>query len=156
MPEFQTDNPTEIQTLLRAARSRCGAAAVEFALLLPLFTVIILGIFDYGLAMFRKMELVAAARSGAQMAILDPSDTTAITSAAVSSAETDVDSSNVSTSTSCECQDGTTDGLSGCTGTCDDGSDTRTILTVNISEDFTLKLFPGTISITGSASVRTD
>lgn len=156
MSGHQTAITPPKRAIARAARSRRGAAAVEFALLLPLFVTIIFGIFDYGLAMFRKMELVAAARSGAQMAILNPTDTTAITSATISSAETDISSSDVSTSTSCECQDGTTDGLSGCTGTCNDGSDTRTILTVSISEDFVLKLFPGTIAITGSASVRTD
>jgi Flp pilus assembly protein TadG len=58
-----------------------GAAAVEFALLALLLITLVLGIFEFGDAYFRKISLSAAAREGArEMAIhKDTSDAIAVT-----------------------------------------------------------------------------
>jgi len=47
-----------------------GAAMVEFALLLPLFLLIIGGIVDGGRAFFRQIELTNAAREGVRVAVM--------------------------------------------------------------------------------------
>ncbi|MCH7833250.1 MAG: pilus assembly protein, partial [Proteobacteria bacterium] len=53
----------------RLAASRRGAAAVEFAIIVPVLATAVIGIANYGLVTFDKMELVNAARAGAQLAI---------------------------------------------------------------------------------------
>ena len=57
----------------RATRGRGddrGAAAVEFALLLPVVFLIIAGIVDFGTVFFTKIELTNAAREGARAAVV--------------------------------------------------------------------------------------
>lgn len=49
-------------------RSERGAAAVEFALLLPLLVVILFGVFSVGVAFVRAVNYVSAAREGARYA----------------------------------------------------------------------------------------
>jgi Flp pilus assembly protein TadG len=45
-----------------------GAAAVEFALLLPLVLLILFGVIDFGFALDAKIKLTQAAREGARVA----------------------------------------------------------------------------------------
>lgn len=47
-----------------------GATAVEFALLLPLLLMVVLGIVDFGLALNAQITLTQAAREGARLAAL--------------------------------------------------------------------------------------
>lgn len=49
-------------------RGERGAAAVEFAILLPLLVIILFGIIAFGLAMIQKVTYVSAAREGARYA----------------------------------------------------------------------------------------
>ena len=51
----------------RVGRER-GAAAVEFALILPIMLLVIGGIVDFGRALFTEIELANAAREGARAA----------------------------------------------------------------------------------------
>jgi Flp pilus assembly protein TadG len=53
----------------RGARDR-GAAAVEFALVLPLLLLIVFGIIDFGRALNAQITLTQAAREGARLAAL--------------------------------------------------------------------------------------
>ncbi|MFP5377848.1 MAG: TadE/TadG family type IV pilus assembly protein [Acidimicrobiia bacterium] len=58
----------------RVERGERGAALVEFALILPLFLTLVLGMFSGGLAYSRKITLTNAAREGARYgATLAPS-----------------------------------------------------------------------------------
>ncbi|GAA0214417.1 hypothetical protein GCM10010492_10280 [Saccharothrix mutabilis subsp. mutabilis] len=47
-----------------------GAAAVEFALLLPILLVLVLGLVDFGRALNAQVTLTQAAREGARVAAL--------------------------------------------------------------------------------------
>jgi Flp pilus assembly protein TadG len=62
-----------------------GAAAVEFALLVPIFLVMVFGIMDFGLVLYSKTVVNNAAREGARTAslggTLDQSVTAAISAA---------------------------------------------------------------------------
>ena len=52
-----------------------GAAAVEFALILPLLILLIGGIIDFGRAYFTQIELTNAAREGARAAVVSTAST---------------------------------------------------------------------------------
>jgi len=65
----------------RKSRDR-GAAAVEFALLLPVLLLIVFGIIDFGRALNAQITLTQAAREGARLVALGQPDVTARTEAA--------------------------------------------------------------------------
>lgn len=52
-------------------RGERGAAMVEFAILLPLFLLIIAGIVDFGRAFFTQIALTNAAREGVRYAVIN-------------------------------------------------------------------------------------
>lgn len=126
-----------------------GAAAVEFAILAPVLLALLAGLADYGLAMFDKMELTSAARAGAHYSLIDDPDTAAIATAVVNSTNLDIESGDVTTTQFCEDSDGAT-------ATCGDADATRTFITVSVSKDFTLMVLGTTLTLTGSATVRTE
>jgi Flp pilus assembly protein TadG len=68
----------------RRPRSR-GQGLVEFALVLPLFLILVMGIMDLGLAVFSYNSITNAAREGARLAIVNQ-DSTKVTSRATSQA----------------------------------------------------------------------
>lgn len=80
----------------RAPRDR-GAAAVEFALLLPLLLFLVFGIIDFGRALNAQITLTQAAREGARLEALGESNVVSGTQAAASG----LSPVNVSVVTSC-------------------------------------------------------
>jgi Flp pilus assembly protein TadG len=58
----------------RARPGEKGAAAVEFAIILPLLLLIIAGIVDFGRAFFTQVVLTNAAREGARAAVVRVSE----------------------------------------------------------------------------------
>lgn len=64
------DVPIIISVRSVAARDERGAAAVEFALVLPLLILFTFGIIEFGRAYSAKIELTAAVREGARAAAL--------------------------------------------------------------------------------------
>jgi Flp pilus assembly protein TadG len=55
-----------LNRLLRFLKTRDGAAAVELALLSPVLAMMVIGILDFGGAVYTAVQVEAAARSGAQ------------------------------------------------------------------------------------------
>ena len=64
-----------------AARDR-GAAAVEFALLLPVLLLLVFGIIDFGRALNAQITLTQAAREGSRLAALGEANVVSGTQAA--------------------------------------------------------------------------
>jgi Flp pilus assembly protein TadG len=58
-------------------RSR-GQALVEFTVILPVFFLLVAGMFDFGLGIYTDLTLVNAAREGARLGVIDPGNTVAI------------------------------------------------------------------------------
>jgi len=134
--------------------NQIGTAAVEFALITPVLLIIIMGVIDVGMAMFQKMELNGAVRSGAQLALIDSSDTSAIVNAVVDASGNTITSSDVSTSSFCECADGTTIVYG---ATCGDGSSNRTYMTISATTTFNgIFLNSSALNVSGSITVRTE
>ena len=65
-------------------RGDSGAAVVEFALLLPLLLLLVLGILDFGRVYNAQITLTQAAREGARYAALKTGDPVARTTTAAS------------------------------------------------------------------------
>ena len=63
------------------ARARSGAAGVEFALLLPVLVLLLMGMFDYGALAFQTMQVAAAANAGADYALHHGWNSTAVQNA---------------------------------------------------------------------------
>jgi Flp pilus assembly protein TadG len=57
-----------------AQRDQDGAAAVEFALLLPLLVLLLFGLIQFGIAFNTKIQATNAAREGARMAVVGIDD----------------------------------------------------------------------------------
>jgi Flp pilus assembly protein TadG len=67
-----------LKAVTSRARSERGAELIEFALVLPLLLVLVLGIVDFGF-LFQRLEVITnAAREGARMAVLSGYTTTDI------------------------------------------------------------------------------
>jgi Flp pilus assembly protein TadG len=62
---------------------------VEFALVLPIFMLVLSGILDFGFALYTRMTVINAAREGARAAVMVPANTditTVAQAASISSA----------------------------------------------------------------------
>jgi len=136
-----------------AVGSGCGAAAVEFALIVPAILAALLGIANYGLAMYDKMELVSAARAGAHQAVIDRTDTTAIKNAVVNSTNLGITAADVTTSESCLCADGTV--ILICGQPCLNNDPNQYYMTITANYTHTLLLLGTTVNLTGSVKIRT-
>ncbi|MDP9884815.1 Flp pilus assembly protein TadG [Sinomonas atrocyanea] len=66
---------------MRAQHPERGAAAVEFALVLPALLLLVLGIIDFGRIFSAQQTLTYAARAGARVMVLQNSQTAAVTAA---------------------------------------------------------------------------
>ena len=62
---------------------RLGAAAVEFAIVAPLFFLLVFGMIEFGRMVMIQQVLTNASREGARKAVLDGSTSTAVKSAVV-------------------------------------------------------------------------
>jgi Flp pilus assembly protein TadG len=81
-------------------RSR-GQALVEFAVVLPVFFLVVAGMFDFGLGIYSDLTLVNAAREGARLGVIDPGNTSAI-EARVRAMADNLDDSRLKVTISCE------------------------------------------------------
>ncbi|MGT2461539.1 TadE/TadG family type IV pilus assembly protein [Sinomonas atrocyanea] len=66
---------------MRAQHPERGAAAVEFALVLPALLLLVLGIIDFGRIFSAQQTLTYAARAGARVMVLQNSQTAAVAAA---------------------------------------------------------------------------
>ena len=55
-----------------------GQALVEFAMVLPVFFLVVAGMFDFGLGIYSDLTLVNAAREGARLGAIEPGETALI------------------------------------------------------------------------------
>jgi len=62
-------------------KKRRGAAAVEFAIVLPVFVLLVFGMIEYGRMVMVQQVITNASREGARQAVLDGATTTSVQSA---------------------------------------------------------------------------
>ena len=78
-----------------------GQALVEFALILPIFFLVVAGMFDFGLGIYSDLTLVNAAREGARLGVIDPGNTSAIETR-VRAMSSNLDGSRLNVTINCE------------------------------------------------------
>lgn len=78
-----------------------GQALVEFAIVLPVFFLVVAGMFDFGLGIYSDLTLVNAAREGARLGVIDPGNTSAIENR-VREMAGNLDSSKLKVTVACE------------------------------------------------------
>lgn len=66
----------------KKAQLKQGQALVEFALVIPVLILILMGVFDLGRGIYAYNVVASAAREGARYGILDPNNTAIIQSTA--------------------------------------------------------------------------
>ncbi len=64
-----TNQRAETPNTRRRLQGQDGVQAVEFALVLPIFLVLVFGLIDFGLALYTKEVLANASREGARQGI---------------------------------------------------------------------------------------
>jgi Flp pilus assembly protein TadG len=64
-----------MQLARKFLRDTSGAVAVEMAILIPLFSTMMLGISDFGMAMYQKMEVNNAVQAGTAYAMFHRTET---------------------------------------------------------------------------------
>ena len=157
-------------TILRYAirflrRHDKGAAAVEFALMVPVLMLVSVGVADFALIMNENMVLSNAANAGAHYALADSSLTEAQIEAVVEEAG-NFNAANLTVTVNwrCECADGTVIACTGvsCTAAEDDSGEgdmaKRQYVVVTVTESYsTLFSYPWLESpqtLTGYAEMR--
>ncbi len=78
---------TQQQTVRSLPRHPRGAAAVEFALVVPLFLSLVFGIVEFGRAMMVGQLVTNAAREGARMAVINGATNSQVEAAVIDNLE---------------------------------------------------------------------
>jgi Flp pilus assembly protein TadG len=133
---------------LRPTGDRSGNVMIEFALALPILTLLMAGLLDLGSFSLQKSAMLQGARAGAQYGILVCGDST--TCAAQSSninstaqGATGLSGVTATNSPFCECVTGTT---VLCSATCGSGQTLKRYITVNTTKSFSSALSVATLN----------
>ncbi|MCK5166026.1 MAG: pilus assembly protein [Rhodospirillaceae bacterium] len=148
------------------SRAEDGVSAVEMALVAPVLMIIFMGLIDYGIAVFSKMELTSSVRSGAQYALVKSEIKSAGAAAIAASAAnmaaiqtTIIDSSNLNPAKlvvplpykTCECSNGDLDAT--CTITCPSGT-LRHYVVISATYTYVPYFLPNDIVLTNGSTIR--
>jgi TadE-like protein len=85
-----------------ARRRRSGQSLVEFAVVLPVFLLVLAGILDFGLGLYSQMTVINAAREGARVGVVTIGDPTVAVEDRVKAMSGGLDQSKLSISVKCE------------------------------------------------------
>lgn len=124
-------SPARHADLIDFVRDRKGAAAAEFALVVPLLALMVILSVDIGMGVFSKMQVEDAAQAGAQYAILHGFDSTSISSAVTSATNNSGISASPAPSQFCGCPSLTGVTSTSCSSICSTGNAPGTYVTVS-------------------------
>ena len=116
-----------------------GGAAVEFGFVFPFFSILILGVVEYGMVPLQVMNLSNAAQVGAQYAMLKGYNPTSIQAAVT--AASGIPAGSISVTESCGCPTGTAITSTSCTPplpTCSNGQVAGAYVTVSVQQALAL------------------
>jgi hypothetical protein len=85
VPQSPAAHGVKVEKLCRLCRiKRRGAASVEFAIVAPVFFIMVFGMIEFGRMIMVQQILTNASREGARLAVLDGSTTSAVQSSVTS------------------------------------------------------------------------
>ena len=87
-------------------RRREGQSLVEFAVVLPVFLLILAGILDFGLGLYSQMTIINASREGARLGVVEPGNVAAV-DARVKAMTAGLDQSQLTVTITCQRPAGT-------------------------------------------------
>jgi len=139
-------------------RRKDGAAAVEFAVALPLLAGILLPMLDIGMATYQEMQVIDAAQAGADYALEHGWNSTAIQSAVTNATNLAGVSASPSPSNFCGCPSGSAVASATCGSTCASGLVAGSYVTVGAQVTFTPLVpysgFGSSVVLHGTSTVR--
>jgi Flp pilus assembly protein TadG len=142
----------------RCWRETRGNAALEMALVAPMLVLMMIGVADFGMAVFLKMQVQQAAQAGAEYAIVHGFDAAAITTAATSAVPVSGITATPAPAQSCGCPSGTTMTAATCGTNCANGLGAGTYVTVSTQGTYaTMLAYPGmpaSFAFTAASIVR--
>ena len=139
--------------------SEDGVSAIEFAVVGGALSLLLLGVLDFGIGYWDKVQVGDAARAGADYAERNGYDSTKIQSAITHATTLSGIQASPAPSQFCGCPN-ITSGVSSvsCSATCSDGSTAGTYVTVGAQKSFmTIFAWPGVTSpmtLASSVTVR--
>ncbi|WP_283806402.1 TadE/TadG family type IV pilus assembly protein [Bradyrhizobium murdochi] len=95
---------------------------MEFAIMIPLFSLMVISVTDIGLAVYRKMQVENAAQAGTQYAIVRGFNKTAISNAVISATNSSAVSASPEPVQFCGCPTGTGINTVSCGTVCPGGA----------------------------------
>ncbi|WP_456654679.1 TadE/TadG family type IV pilus assembly protein [Bradyrhizobium sp. JR3.5] len=112
-------------------RDTGGVAAIEFGIMIPLFSLMVVSVTDIGLAVYRKMQVENAAQAGAQYAIARGFNTSGISNAVTSATNSTAITASPSPVQFCGCPTSTGISTVSCGTVCTGGAQAGTYATVS-------------------------
>jgi Flp pilus assembly protein TadG len=117
--------------IMRAARDTAGAAAIEFGIIVPVLTLMVIAVTDLGTGIYRRMQVEDAAQAAAQYAIRNGFDATAISNAVASATNNSAITASPAPLQFCGCASATSISTVSCGTTCPSGAKAGTYATVS-------------------------
>lgn len=145
--------------LTGAARSTNGAAAIEFAIVVPVLTLMVIAVSDIGLGVYHKMQVEGAAQVGTEYAIRNGFDVDAITNAVLNATNASTISASPPPAQFCGCATGSSITRVSCGTQCPGGALAATYVTVSaqMTYDTTLTyppVVPSSYNFTAQSTAR--
>jgi Flp pilus assembly protein TadG len=125
-----------------------GATAVEFGLVAAMFCFLVVGLTDFGMSYWQKIQVGNAARAGAQYAMINGWNQTAITTAVTSATGLSSISALPAPTQACGCPSASSGIVSATCGvTCTGGGTAGTYVTISARASYSpLLSYPGIAS----------
>lgn len=152
----QRTNPV-IATSVKLAKDTRGVAAIEFALIASILSMVLICMVDLGLGIIRNMQVQNAAQAGAQYAMLHGFDQNAISGAVLSASDSSAISASPLPSQFCGCSSANSITQVTCGSSCSGGS-AGTYVTVSAQSTYTplfrYPIIPQSFALSAQSTVR--
>ena len=142
---------------MRCLRDRSGVGAIEFAVIAPLLILMLVGMTDLGLGIYANMQVDGAAQYGAQYALVNGYDSSAITAAVKTSTDLSPLTVTPTSFPGCAGSNGVAPPPLG-GGPCGDGSTAGTFVHVSVRHTYTTLIpypgIPSSFTLSSQSTVR--
>jgi Flp pilus assembly pilin Flp len=146
-----------IATSARLATDTRGVAAIEFALIASMLSMVMVCMVDLGLGIIRNMQVQYAAQAGAQYAILHGFDQNAISGVVLGAGNSSLISASPPPSQFCGCPSADSIEQVSCSESCSTGG-AGTYITVSAQSTYTplfsYPLIPKSFALSAQSTVR--